>query len=1043
MSSNSIKKKLLLAGKILLGLLLLCLFALIIFVVFYLPGYTPPGADDVPPFSHDNNMGIERNTPDGIPYTVNNSTATFKLDVTESDEHCELVFTNYASALKYCQKNGLATIPSVQLVQGKLKSFDDALSATLELAMVERRNRMLTHLLKSLKRSGSSEAVVHVVTALSLAGLHSDVEPELVIKVQIARNKFLGTPESRPIGFWDGNDQLRRNFQSDRFLMQGFHLHESPEACIAISRAIMEDEKLRSEAKYIWSFGSKLTNPSSTVAVEQLAKLTPEQVRQRFPGDAKFALIAYSVSKENALIDLCVRERLVSPDTNLMALIIDAVRSGKLSLEPKLASGWYDYQLYALETLLCPERGMESAKLHLSQEYKKRLENAFTSVLTKQRETHIKRLPETYLGCMDDDESPPKVRLSPEFSAEPTLTVYLRLGRGYCFLRQTMTALLGEEELSKINLPGSVCAVDKELRKMEQFCYGLYEQLCLEIGLLPEYLPGEMSEDDRKQAVAVFDAWSRNWQSDPVLADDTRVAVPIGHWRPDGGPPIYYWGTAGIRLEAVEYKYLDEPYVKGRIEPEFVSCKLYLLTDLFYEFKRSSPERLTRAEFRSICDSVVDLPSLRQALGLGPAETVKAEALGISNWFSSKWGWGILVIVVLLYKKVRRARLWLILGSVVLVSSWAILFFSSPYYRTKFLVRHVAPANDIFGMLCEHRIASADSEAPRVKALSELLSDPDAQIRYLAARFMAYHERGGCTDDNSVWFQDGIKEKLMQAADDPNPEIATLAMFSLSIYRDRDVTDLLIKKLKENQHYEFMTFRVLSVLGEIGDPRAIEVILPFCEDSRTYIRFYAFNALGQFSHPDALKHLLQFSESPDPNTRFWALRTIASNYHRWCDVEEEEAEVWRLKCDQMLIGRLQKKSLPFEVQVSLAKVIKNEQMMLDANAIMLESAGSSSQTNAILIVATDHFLKDAIYYVDQRENWMKIRAVVTNSTQRLELAHAVKSKRSDAVHRSLESILKQAASDPDASTSSLAQNILKVLQKEKDGNSQRCRKHRR
>jgi len=150
-----------------------------------------------------------------------------------------------------------------------------------------------------------------------------------------------------------------------------------------------------------------------------------------------------------------------------------------------------------------------------------------------------------------------------------------------------------------------------------------------------------------------------------------------------------------------------------------------------------------------------------------------------------------------------------------------------------------------------------------------------------------------------------------------------------------------------------------------------------------------------------------------------------------------------LKCDEMLIGRLQKASLPFEVKGSIAGVIKNEQMMLDANAVLLESAGASSQTNAVLIVATDHFLKDAIDYVDQQEKWMKIRAVVTNSTQRLELAHAIKSKRRDAVSQSLESILKQAASDPDASTSSLAQKILNELQKKKDDHSTRRRRRRR
>ena len=39
-----------------------------------------------------------------------------------------------------------------------------------------------------------------------------------------------------------------------------------------------------------------------------------------------------------------------------------------------------------------------------------------------------------------------------------------------------------------------------ELRRMALLCYGLYEQLCLQIGREADYLAGEMTPDDRAAA---------------------------------------------------------------------------------------------------------------------------------------------------------------------------------------------------------------------------------------------------------------------------------------------------------------------------------------------------------------------------------------------------------------------------------------------------------------------------------------------------------------------------------------------------------------
>ena len=61
-------------------------------------------------------------------------------------------------------------------------------------------------------------------------------------------------------------------------------------------------------------------------------------------------------------------------------------------LRPRENSGWYDHQVYALETMLLPEVGEEHNKLLLTKPYKKRMLEAFAALITKRRETHARQL---------------------------------------------------------------------------------------------------------------------------------------------------------------------------------------------------------------------------------------------------------------------------------------------------------------------------------------------------------------------------------------------------------------------------------------------------------------------------------------------------------------------------------------------------------------------------------------------------------------------------------------------------------------------------
>lgn len=1011
-----------LIGKILLGLLALSLIALAYFVFVILPREALMGAHDEKPFGSIKGMDIEKKTPSAVAYSINNGAATFRLDVAKPDRHSKQIFTNYAAALTYCREQGLPTIPSVHLIQGKLKAFDEALCITLELAIEERRLKVLKDLLTALQREGNLEAIVHVATALSLAGADPKAEGETLRLVEAARHAFLQKPEARPCGFWDTNERLRKNYQSGRYLMEGISVIAFPEACIVISKLLMGDPVLKAAFDNVQAFDAKLTNPLKSVSFETLSTLTPQEVLQRFERDARFSLFGYSTSKEETILLAIWRKRGIRTDEELMPLLIKAIRSGKFPLEPKPDSGWYDYQWHALETLLLPEKGRESAKLRLSKAYRMRLENAFASLLTKERETHLKRLPMIYLGSTEGGEAepPPKVRIAPEFSAEPTLTVYLRLARGYRFLQQALKATLGDEAWSSLKLPASERSLDDELKQAMLFCYGLYEKLSLEIGQPPLYLPDEVNALDLEEARAVFDRWYTGWQEDPALLADARVAVPVA----DRMTHYTYWGTAGVRLEPVVYKYLDKPDVSGKVEPEFVPCKIYLPTDFFFEFSRPRQTSLTRAEFRALCDKGQDVHALYKAFGATPPSATSGTWQAIKDCLSAHWGWLVVIAVALLFWRMRRARLWLGLGLLTLIVGWGALLVCSPYYLTLFIMRHVSTINDTMGLVCENQIMLYIDGVPDWKALNELLVDADPQMRYLAARLIALKFSDKLFIEMEEPLRSEFKAHLLKAVDDPQPEIAYFAVWALRSCHDPDVVDCLIKKLGVSLEYGDLTWCLLDVLGSIGDPRAIKAIRPLCEYPRKELSCKAVQTLGEFSSPEVLEQLLELVELPLPAIRSDAFLAILRYSRKREGKDMSDAQFYR-KYDELFLERIKKRPISFEARQAFAYWIKDEMLQLEARAFNLQEAHSLHQTNLVLMGVSSKPVR-----FGSREEWERFNGIVTNSPMRLDMADAVSRKDPAAIKQALIKIMTQAASAADPETRALAERLARTLQEE-------------
>jgi HEAT repeat protein len=633
-----------------------------------------------------------------------------------------------------------------------------------------------------------------------------------------------------------------------------------------------------------------------------------------------------------------------------MELIIDAVKSGRLSLEPKSNSGWYDYQWHALETLLLPERARESAKLKLTDAYKERLRNAFKTILTKQRETHIKHLPMIYMGItVGPPEPPPVVEIGPEFSVEPTATVYLRLARGYGFLRTALHAVLGEDALRGLHrrnadLPAVEVDLDTELRESALRLYGFYERLCLEVGQRPDYLEGEMTPEDIKEAKAIAARWLASLREDSDLAADTRVAVPIMY---GPGGPTRHWATGGVKLELVRYEYREEPKVTGRIEAVFVPTYYYAPTDIFLEFDRPGEAPLTRDELRAICDRSSDEASLRAALG------AIEDRPGVS-----RFPWLTVVLLVALigagvltyrfraklprveFRRFLTRRNYVItglsLGAILLV--WVLALILFPSYRVRFLVKHVARLNENLGVICENQLVPRVHPRHRMKALVSLLDDPDPQVRYLAARFIVtIGWRDDDLHDTEESFLVGpeVESKLRAAADDDFAEVAAYAIEALGSFKNPENVDFLLAKLKDNRHIDALCASAIGALGQIGDARALDHVLPFTKDPRRLVRRWAIWTLGRYDDARVAECMIELVQSADELSRSLACRTGAYALRkRRPDASRQE------RFDEALIAGAHNTSYSLRHRQELACAIDSPAGRAKALLSILRSSGS-------------------------------------------------------------------------------------------------------
>ncbi|HEX8797556.1 MAG TPA: hypothetical protein VF772_03040, partial [Terriglobales bacterium] len=418
---------------------------------------------------------------------------------------------------------------SASMLAFKAKQFDDGLYAAVDLAAQHGTGKfpgkisLLTELTSLLVRGGLyGEMSAVVFAAARLGGI--SVEQPRVMEPAVAGliERFLADEsESKALGFYTWTQELKRIFQQDRMLQSKVR---NLRAVDDVARALHEcGSACATYADYL-TLVSRLTNP--LVA----ADLRDWSEHPLSDDTGPWSFLPPSRAYETDLAKQLYGTTPIPEGFSLVQEMVHRIRDGRLPLKPTEKSGWYDYQTWALEPLVLPERMPEAAKLQFSKEYQEHLVELFKGIIALTRETHVKQLVRLSLGAAGRAAPPrKKICVSPRLSLEPLAEFYRRRAIAYGFVRQILFDTFGPDGLKKMrrmtpNGPVEL-PLEDELGQIVALFRGAHGFVNRQLALPPSDVLPQLP--DLSAAISTFQNWASGLDNDLDLGRDPRMMVPI------------------------------------------------------------------------------------------------------------------------------------------------------------------------------------------------------------------------------------------------------------------------------------------------------------------------------------------------------------------------------------------------------------------------------------------------------------------------------------------------------------------------------------
>lgn len=426
---------------------------------------------------------------------------------------------------------------SASVLAFKAKQFDDGLYAAAELAAQNGagkyagKNFLLTGLARKLTDSGLRRAgALHeiVFAAIQLGGLGKNLPSEIAAAVGKRVAHFLGNESlSKPIGFYTWTDSLKAVFQQDKMLQSETSVSAGAEA---IAQVLQANQELRTAYDGYLRFSAKLTNGLAQRDLRELIDGSQQGNSEHPSGTLCF--FPPSRAHETDLGRRLYGDKSIPDGFSLVDEFIRRIRAGTIDLTLSSRSGWYDYQTWALEPLVRPEKMPEAARLTFDSTYCSHLLEMFKGIIALTRETHTKQLVlpliGAELGFLWEETA---VDIRPKLTVEPLATYYLRRAASYRFIRDVLIETFGQDALKEMHrltpLGRSEANLDDELTEMTALFHGAYITVYQQLGLTPDSTADVGSDQTHAATAAFFQNWVENIGKDSDLKEDARMMAPL------------------------------------------------------------------------------------------------------------------------------------------------------------------------------------------------------------------------------------------------------------------------------------------------------------------------------------------------------------------------------------------------------------------------------------------------------------------------------------------------------------------------------------
>ena len=331
--------------------------------------------------------------------------------------------------------------------------------------------------------------------ARSWGGAKLTLPAPLLEDVDAEIDDFMAVPRfSKPMGFYTWSDELTRIFQQDRMLQTRFFVQGSrpqPAQLKRLLTALHGNPEARATYAAYLRLVSRLTNPTVRSDLRGLLQALDEgrEIEEiQLSGNVSF--LPPSRGHETELVKELYEDSPIPKGFNLADELVKRIRAGTLDLAPKEDSGWYDYQTWALEPMVVPERMPEGKHIRVDDDYREKLIELFKGAYALARETHIKQLESPDCATAENPgfkEPRLRVFVPLELSGEPLPTYYLRRAESYAFVRTVLEETFGREAIKQMHRLNPDDPVDKtldeELRRMESLFRGAYTTVGRQLGM--------------------------------------------------------------------------------------------------------------------------------------------------------------------------------------------------------------------------------------------------------------------------------------------------------------------------------------------------------------------------------------------------------------------------------------------------------------------------------------------------------------------------------------------------------------------------------